>query len=104
MRASEIPALREKLIEACDKRIAQGYHIASGITFGTLVDTNGVTPCCCPIGAATDERFIRDAAVKLGIPYEEANRFAAGFDGSPATSNMARLGREFYKKYVGGKE
>lgn len=104
MKASEIPALREKLTKACDEKIAQGYYIMAGVTFGTFTSGSGTALCCCPIGAATEERFLTEAAGKLGISYEDANRFANGFDGNRPTSNMARLGAEFHKKYIGSRE
>lgn len=100
MRASEIPALREKLIEACDKRIAQGHRIVPGVTFETWVSTKGIKFACCPLGAATAKRAVEDAGAALGISEQDAVRFADGFDGGKGKSLMAKFGREFRERYV----
>lgn len=105
MRAKDIPAIREKLTKACDEAIAKGWEIRAGSTLQyEYRDGKGVT-CCCPIGAATGSRLLSDAVEVIGISYEGLNRFAAAFDGyDRSNSHMAKLGREFREKYLGGKQ
>jgi hypothetical protein len=118
MKASEIPALREKLTRACDEKIAEGWEIVSGPRIYSYTvwmggEEVGRVWKFDPLGAATGETDITKAAKKLGIRKEDALRLSIGFSGlgvwcghplsgSTPLSRAGQLGLELRRKYIKG--
>lgn len=116
MKASEIPALREKLTKACDEKIAQGWEIVSGTRIFSYTATIGGKEVmrvykCDPLGAATEESDMVKIAKALKIRKADATRFAVGFAGfgirngyglrgTLPRSRAGQLGLELRQKYI----
>ena len=116
MKASEIPALREKLTKACDEKIAQGWEIVSGTriysyTVWTGGEETGRVWKFDPLGAATGETDTAKIAKALKIRREDATRLAVGFTGfgirngyglrgTLPRSRAGQLGLELRQRYI----
>ena len=95
MKKREIPALRAKLTEYVEAKIADGWEIVPGWTYD-----RGKRQCC-PMGAVTDDRWVTGAGEILGLDFQEIISFIHGFDRKrPENNHMYRLGIEFRERYA----
>lgn len=71
---TDLKALEERLVEACEKRRAEGWTIVPD--WGTVA-----TKTCCPISAIEPVNDLEEAADLIGASQTETLAFTLGFDG-----------------------